>query len=164
MIRETGKVYEIKSGLALVEVKRSELCQNCPSKAHCSLVADEGIRKVWAENPIGAKQGDMVVIAIGGKKLIKASLLFYVIPLLALFAGAGLGKLISLSGYRLAISGMLGNTLNNILFEADNPSLFLGGFFLLLSFIFIWLWAKGKSKRAEFRPQIIEVLLNEHKE
>jgi len=158
LIKESGIVEEIKEELALVSIKRSEMCAQCPQEGHCRLISEQGIRQVWAVNLAGAKPGEKVTLGIGEKKLLKASLVFYIIPLLALFLGAGLGKWISKTGYQFPIEGMLGKTINNLLFSADNPSLILGGVFLLVSFLGIWLWNQRKLKQSEFRPRVLEVL------
>jgi len=70
---------------------------------------------------------------------------FYLIPLLALFLGAGIGKWISLQkNLIIPAEAKLGRAAH-LLLGADNPSLILGVLCLILSLGLIWNRARPKT-------------------
>ena len=109
-MRQTGKVIETKGKKAIVRFVRSDACGHCNACFHLgSNEADIDI-----DNVLGAKAGDMVGIEMHGKSVLRASLILYGIPLIALLVGAYLGSL----------QGDLYAALGGVLFAA-------GAFFIL---------------------------------
>lgn len=69
-------------------------------------------------------------------KVFHPGLALYLVPLIALFLGAGIGKWVSLRINLLLPSAeaRMGITASRLLLGSDNPSLILGCLFLILSF------------------------------
>ena len=77
---------------------RSDACGHCNACFHLgSNEADIDI-----DNVLGAKAGDMVGIEMHGKSVLRASLILYGIPLIALLVGAYLGLCREIYMQRLA--------------------------------------------------------------
>ncbi len=113
MIEEQARVLTVGNGFALVEASSRSACGSCPSASGCgaSLVAKlfgKRANRLQVSDAIGVAVGDLVVIGIADGTLIRASLLAYLWPLIAMmlaafiaqFAGAseGLGALIGILG------------------------------------------------------------------
>ena len=75
----------LAGGLARVKVERLSACgKSCAScGAGC---ADKQVLTVEAENPIGAKPGQRVVIETSTKGVLGAALLVYILPILCFLA------------------------------------------------------------------------------
>lgn len=80
-----------KTGVATAWVKtsRSSECQSCSAHGSC-----EGAKEHEVEvmNPVGARQGDSVIIAIQTGSMIKLSALLYLFPVFCMILGAALGS------------------------------------------------------------------------
>ncbi len=85
-------VVEVKAGRALVETTRSASCDSCGARHACGCMGGGREARVWAENPLGAGPGEQVVIAVPEGTVLRASVLVYLVPVLALVAGALLGN------------------------------------------------------------------------
>lgn len=86
-MQQTALVKKIiKNGHALIEVTRPTACGgNCVS---CGGLCGRGVKvESVAENPIGAKQGDTVMVETESRQIIKAALLVYAVPLVLLIIG-----------------------------------------------------------------------------
>jgi sigma-E factor negative regulatory protein RseC len=91
MIEEIGFVKSIDGVNARVVVARkSSCCESC-EKDVCE-IPEDGI-ETEAINAAGAKVGQKVKLVMKSYTYFKGALLFYIIPLISLFAGAVLGKL-----------------------------------------------------------------------
>ncbi|GEM_PF-1210437 len=158
-MEEQGVIKEVEDFRALVEVKRSALCDGCQAKGVCHLSPDEGIRLVWAENSLSAKAGERVVLSLDDLRVLKGSFIFYLTPVFSLFLGAGLGKCLSKMKIMVTTTEkILGSVLAKFLTSADNLSIMVGIMFLVFSFFGIWIYSRGVSGRGEFRPRIIRIL------
>jgi len=97
MIEEIVTVTATKGELALVAAQRQSMCGSCDAKSSCgtSVLAKafggKGSQFLVA-NPIGAQPGERVVVGLDEAALPKASFLFYIVPLIALFLGALMGE------------------------------------------------------------------------
>jgi sigma-E factor negative regulatory protein RseC len=87
---EIGKVLETSAGRARVEVSPSGMCSHCDMASTC-IPASSGNRIIEVADPIGVAPGLSVRIELASGKLLLASFLAYVFPLIFLFAGALLG-------------------------------------------------------------------------
>lgn len=95
MIEEVGTVVELKGKhTAVVMCQKSSLCEHCATSGSCSLGDDAKTRLIDAQNLLGASVGDQVRIATSTKSFLQSSFLLYIVPLIALVAGAIAGKLI----------------------------------------------------------------------
>ncbi|NLB61546.1 MAG: SoxR reducing system RseC family protein [Clostridiales bacterium] len=85
-----GEVISIDGKIATVKFKRAAMCKNC--KACVSFSPNELV--VELENSLDAKVGDRVAIVLHTRSIVKASLIMYGIPLIALLLGMGFGSLL----------------------------------------------------------------------
>gem|GEM_PF-3191891 len=67
------------------------------------------------------------------------------LPLVAVFAGAGIGKWVSVQSTLLpSAEAKFGVTASRLLLGSDNPSLILGELLLLICFVMLWKgWLRG---------------------
>lgn len=87
---EEGKVIEIKGDITKVEIRRSTSCGTC----RACWMAEGGKMIAEAENLIGAKVGQRVRLQVSGS-ILKAAFVVYILPLLGLIIGYGVGSFIS---------------------------------------------------------------------
>ncbi len=97
MIEETAIVLSSADGVAQVETRRAATCGGCSARGGCGtamLTRVFGNRRTRLQvlNPVDAKPGDQVIIGFDQKMLVKASLIVYMAPLLALILGAVAGQ------------------------------------------------------------------------
>ena len=101
MIEETALILECDGDYAQAETERSatSACNTCSSKSACDTAAlkkesEIGTPDVILQvlNPIGAQPGERVVIGFEEVALTKASMAFYVAPLVSFILFALLGQ------------------------------------------------------------------------
>lgn len=93
MIEELAVVVKIENHQVWVESGSNSACGGCLQKATCSTNAIGSVLKkkpVPVDCGIPLKTGDQVMVAIDENLLLRASLLLYLLPLIALLSGAGL--------------------------------------------------------------------------
>ncbi|MGZ4970458.1 MAG: SoxR reducing system RseC family protein [Methylobacter sp.] len=93
MIEELAVVVKIENHQVWVESGQNSACGGCLQKASCTTNAIGSVLKkksVPVDCDIQLKTGDEVMVAIDENLLLRASLLLYLVPLIALFTGAGL--------------------------------------------------------------------------
>ncbi len=93
MIEESAVVVKIENHQVWVESGSNSACGGCLQKASCTTNALGSVLKkksVPVDNDIQLKIGDQVTVAIDESLLLRASLLLYLAPLIALFTGAGI--------------------------------------------------------------------------
>jgi sigma-E factor negative regulatory protein RseC len=93
MIEETGTVIAARGDLAEVECQRRSTCGACAANGACGTSLLErhfGRRQILltVHNPMGARPGDQVVVGVPEDALRTASVAAYLVPLLAMLAGA----------------------------------------------------------------------------
>lgn len=93
MIEATGRVVASANGSAVVEVPRRSSCASCASSGGCGVstlakLFGAGITRVRIDDRLGLRTGDRVIVGIGNGALVRASLLAYLLPILAMAAGA----------------------------------------------------------------------------
>ena len=93
MIEELAVVVKIENHQVWVEGGQNSACSGCQQKASCTTnVLGSVLKKksVPVDSDIQLKTGDEVMVAIDESLLLRASLLLYLLPLIALFTGAGI--------------------------------------------------------------------------
>ncbi|WP_333878325.1 SoxR reducing system RseC family protein [Methylobacter sp.] len=93
MIEELAVVVKIENHQVWVESGQNSACGGCLQKASCSTNAIGSVLKkksVPVDCDIQLKTGDEVMVAIDENLLLRTSLLLYLVPLIALFTGAGM--------------------------------------------------------------------------
>lgn len=144
MIEEVGTVVELPAKhLARVLCQKSSMCEHCATAGACHVGDDGRARVVEAYNPVGAAVGDRVRVAVSTRNFLQSGFLLYILPLLAMVAGA-----------------VIGNLVGESLPGGPNPDLLsaiFGVFFLAASFLVIRVGSRALSPDA-FRPQIVAIL------
>ncbi|MCK9396008.1 MAG: SoxR reducing system RseC family protein [Methylobacter sp.] len=93
MIEELAVVVKIENHQVWVESGQNSACGGCLQKTSCSTNAIGSVLKkksVPVDSDIQLKTGDEVLVAIDENLLLRASLLLYLVPLIALFTGAAM--------------------------------------------------------------------------
>jgi sigma-E factor negative regulatory protein RseC len=93
MLEELAIVVKIENDQVWVESRQNSVCGGCQQKASCTTGSLGSVLKkksVPVDCDIQLKTGDKVMIAIDENLLLRASLLLYLVPLVAPFAGAGI--------------------------------------------------------------------------
>ena len=141
LLREVGSVVSTQAGKAMVRIPRSKECEGCHG---CSMINDDPDMMAEADNPLGASAGDTVRIETAGVEgKVKAALLLFGFPLLAMLAGAiGSQPLFRRLGVTAAAEGL---------------SVLTGLVLLAASFALLYLIRKRKGKLS-LRSRIVEIL------
>jgi len=127
---DKGRVLKVEGDMASIEVASSAACAGCGA---CQK-APSGKMLLEAENPVGAKAGDMVGVEISSAARVLGPFIVFGIPIVLFIIGIVAGSLIS-----------------------ENAGIALGLIFLLASSIFIKLIDRYASKQKKFRNRIIRV-------
>jgi sigma-E factor negative regulatory protein RseC len=143
---EVGVVIELKDRLAIVKVAGGGGCEGCKSSGSCKVA--EGGRVIEADNGMGAKPGQHVMVELPAGAFLKASFLVYMVPVLFLFIGAGLGGKYGL---------MLYPGIKEDFWQA------IGGvLFLVISLFLVRLYNTAVNKENTLRPVITKILDEYH--
>ena len=145
MIQETGIVEGLEGEYALVKAQRSGSCGSCASSSVCNPDGGGDEVVIHAINEAGAKIGDTVRIEVQTGAFIKASLLIYALPIVAMIFGAILGKYLYPHLTRFADS-------------KDSVSAFVAFTFLIISLISVKLISSRESD-AKFTPKIVGIIV-----
>ena len=140
MLTEKAKVIAVDGERALLETTRRSACGSCAVNKACGTgviakVFGAKRLRIEAENAIGAKVGDEVLVAIEDSALVQGSLLAYALPLLTMLAG-----------------GMVGERMG----EGEGLTILLALSGLALGFAIAARHATSKSQRRRMRPVILE--------
>ena len=142
MITEQGIIEEVSGQKALVRIKQSSACATCESRGDCELVSGKSM-VVEVANDLEGGEGDHVELSVPSGAFLKLSLLVYILPVVALIAGAFAGG---------AFAGVLHVPLS--------VASVIGGF-LAMGITFYALKRLDRSLRArsEFRIRMTRVIL-----
>ncbi|MBO4554532.1 MAG: SoxR reducing system RseC family protein [Clostridia bacterium] len=87
---ERGVVVKVKGKRATVRFDRRTACDSC----HMCAVTRDGMKvEVVIENTLGANVGDFVEVEMGQKFVLTAAVIVYLIPLVLVALGVGIGVL-----------------------------------------------------------------------
>lgn len=102
---ERGVVSKIKGNKATVQFERHSACDKCHM---CAVTKDTMKVEVTLDNTLGANVGDFVEVEMGERYVLTAAAIVYVIPLVLIGVGIGLGTLISeLAQVLMALGGLI---------------------------------------------------------
>ena len=93
MLEESAIVVKIDNGQVWVVGTQNNACAGCAQKAGCSSNALDSILKkkpILVDSELALKTGDTVVVSIEEGELLRAAFLMYLLPVCALFTGAGI--------------------------------------------------------------------------
>jgi sigma-E factor negative regulatory protein RseC len=101
IIEETARVVALDGDQAWVTTRRRSACESCSANKGCgagimarSFSAGRTLQ-IKALNQVEAVVGEDVVLGIDDRVLVRSAVLMYLLPLLALMAGALLGEWLS---------------------------------------------------------------------
>ena len=141
MIEEIGIVKSVDGMTAVVAVARKSACEGCTLGA-CK--PEDKSMEIEAWNQAGAKAGQRVKVAIKSYTYMKGTMVVYGLPAVGLVAGAVAGK-----------------EFMSKIFPAADPdvlSAIFGFAACILSFVFVKIWARKASARADAKPVVKEIL------
>jgi len=101
IIEETARVVALDGDQAWVTTQRRSACESCAANKGCGTgIMARGFSgrrtlQLKVRNNVAAVVGDDVVLGIDDRVLVRSALLMYLLPLLALMAGAWLGEIIN---------------------------------------------------------------------
>ena len=142
MIEEEGIVMEVRDGMAKVSILAKSACEKCASAGVCHPGGEDSYME--ASNPLGAKEGQKVMVVVAPQLFLKASIILYGIPMAVFVAAAIAGKNL---GIRFAGEA-----------QSDLWAFLSGTAFMLVSFFFIRRYNKHVEKTQEYRPVITQIL------
>jgi positive regulator of sigma E activity len=139
-MKDKGTVVSTENDFARVEVACLEACQDCSARSLCiGQKNTTGLLSV--RNPLQAKEGDYVLMAIPESRYSKSLILLFGVLLFAILAGMGVGYLFS------PITPLSSS-------ESSVAGLFFG-----VAFAGVWLSKHFKKVNNTFLyPEIIEII------
>jgi sigma-E factor negative regulatory protein RseC len=140
-LEEKGVVVEVRGERAVVRAVQGSQCAGCGSAKYCH--GSGGEKTVEADNEIGARAGDSVVMAVPSGALLRASFRVYILPVAGLLAGAGAAQ--------LAVGRIAGP-------EAAGMAAGIGGLAgAVLSVMALRLAGRGGDRGEGLRPRILRL-------
>ncbi len=140
-MKEIGEVVGINDDTAILRFERSPACEKCGA---CSMAGQDNGMLLKVHNNLKADIGDLVEVDLDASKLLQASGIIYIFPLLALLIGMGIGYYIlpelGLQGNREIFSGLCGILLT------------------VLSFVIIKQLEPLWQKQNRFSPKMVTVI------
>jgi len=82
-IIEEGIVVKSENGIAEIQLKETDECEECTAKLFCK-TGEEKTKLISAVDPFGTAIGDVVKISVKGRSILKATFQLYGIPLVIL--------------------------------------------------------------------------------
>lgn len=107
-----GVVVRLEGGDAVVRFPRSSMCRHCGA---CLAIGEKQMETRVA-NALGAAEGDRVCVEIAPRRVAEASVLAYLVPLVALLIGVWIGS--RFSDLWAAAGGILGSAAAFLLLRA----------------------------------------------
>ena len=139
-MREQGVVIEIHEGIASVQIDKSRACAHC--KAGC--MEQGGSMISQAENLAGAQVGDTVRLEFDHRAALKAALIVFGLPLLALLLGAVLAAVVAdQTGYQG---------------RSELLSIGFGAILFLLTFFPIRAYDRHIKKSGSYNVAVVQIL------
>ncbi|MCU0597911.1 MAG: SoxR reducing system RseC family protein [Desulfobacterales bacterium] len=141
MVTEEGIVVKLDKKTAIIRTSRKTACESCSEKHSCTSIGSGQEMELEADNPINAQVGDRVTVALKTGKLMTASFLLYIFPILMMIAGALLGDHLAKT-------------------YPSDPSMMaagLGFLFFFVAFGLVKLKDMQAKKSGGFRPEIIRI-------
>lgn len=140
MLEETATVVEVVDGRLIAETESRSSCSHCSADSCSTSVVAKlfGIRRnrLVMENSLHAKPGDRVVIGIPDSLLVRASVMAYLMPLVAMLGVTACGNALGVNEVGLSLLAMAGLAM---------------GFFVVR-----WAIRRGSSRR--FQPRLLRIV------
>lgn len=144
VMEEKGVVESIDGMTARVVVTRKSACEHCTAGT-CHLSGEGAI--IEAINAVHAEVGQRVRVVMKPVAYLSGAVMIWGVPALALVIGAVAGMNLT----QAYIHGI-----------APETGAAIGAFGLMaLSFIIVKIWSKGAEKKAEYKPVIEDILVDD---
>lgn len=111
MVEECGRIVAVDRHSVWVETTAASGCGRCQEAGGCGqnsifrMLGNRGRQLQVASGELNAQVGDRAVVGVPGGALVRASVTAYLVPLLALLAGAMIGHYAGSGSDVLAIAG-----------------------------------------------------------
>ena len=141
---EKATVSKIDGDFAFLEAQYNGSCENCTSKTGCGQVNSifkfktKNKLKIKIHSTLNLKVDDEVIVALPTDKLLKATIMMYLSPLILLFTFSLFAKLMF----------------------SETASILMGVFGLLLGLFLVNHYARNQSVAKEFEPKIVRKVIN----
>jgi sigma-E factor negative regulatory protein RseC len=142
MMEESGTVTKVEGIMAKVAVQKKSSCDGCTAGGACQSTPEGAL--IEAFNPVHASVGQVVRISFKPYTYLKGTMLVYGFPVVALIAGAIIGK---------SIGELYFQDVNSDMVAAIMGFLLLG-----LSLLGIKIWSDKMESKTEYKPVIEEIL------
>ena len=146
MATEQGIVTRVGSHTAWVKTTRTESCQSCAARKTCHTLGGGSESEVEAVNTPAAQPGDRVLLMFKTTSLLKATSLIYLLPIVVLMCGAGVG-------YQLAVV---------LDWDQSIAAAVFGFSFFGAALAYVKKQGNRMADNAAYQPQIIRVLRRGH--
>lgn len=124
MKEHKGNITKIEGNTVTVKVLQLSACAHCEGKKYCTLAeAKEKEIKISVKDPSIYTVGKEVEIIAHKKQLFTAVFWAYVLPLILLFIGVGLGSILELPEIHSALMGLIAVTMYYVFLFAINKYL-----------------------------------------
>ena len=143
MIEEEGIIVEIAGENAKVAIRSSGACESCAAAGACH-PQDADKAYLEAANPLKAVKGQKVMVVLAPQVYLKASIILYGVPMVALVSGAIIAKKLSMHYFGEA--------------NSDLWAFLTGMGFMIVSFVFIRMYNTKVEKTQKYKPVIIQIL------
>ena len=124
MQEHKGNIINIDGNLITVKILQVSACAHCEGKKFCTLAeSKEKEIKVYDSNASAYSIGEEVQIVTQKRQVFTAVLWAYVIPLILLFIGVGVGTLLNLPEVHTALLGLVAVAVYYVFLMAINKIL-----------------------------------------
>lgn len=143
MRTEEGIIEKTQDNRARVRIERSSSCTQCESRGACRVVGGKAM-VIDVSNPLRAKVGDRVEIGVPTQSFLKLTLLVYLLPVIALIMGAGLGR-------------AWGQTIG---LESSLAAVLGGGLFMGLTFAVLKIFDRSAGQKKDYQPVMTRIVVS----
>lgn len=124
MKKHTGHIIAINGNTVTVKVLQLSACAHCAEKKFCTLAESKEKEITVSEtNPEAYSVGEEVQIVTQKRQVFTAVLWAYVLPLVVLFAGVGIGTMLTFTEVHTALLGLVAVAIYYVFLMAINKIL-----------------------------------------
>ena len=124
MQEHKGNIIKIEGNLITVKILQVSACAHCAEKKFCTLAESKEKEITVSEtNPEAYSIGEEVNIVTQKRQVFTAVLWAYIMPLILLFIGVGVGRLLNLPEVHTALLGLVAVAIYYVFLMAINKIL-----------------------------------------
>jgi sigma-E factor negative regulatory protein RseC len=139
---EEGTITKVVGSKALVLVGKSSMCDGCHSRSVCKNLGGGKTMEAEANNSAGGKVGDRVLLKLDTSLFLRITFLVYIIPVLALIAGAIIGVKFG----------------PQYSFNPELASLVLSVSAFIITFLILYVVGKLAKVKQKYIPEIVKII------